>query len=79
MDGAHISTLLLTFFYRHMPEVIDNGYLYICQPPLYRVSTGKVTRYATTEKARDAADQGALARRKDQERDASSGSRGSAR
>jgi DNA gyrase subunit B len=55
VDGAHISTLLLTFFFRHMPEVIENGYLYICQPPLYRVSTGKVTRYATTEKLRDTA------------------------
>ena len=52
---SHISTLLLTFFFRHMPEVIDNGYLYICQPPLYRVSTGKVTRYATSEKERDTA------------------------
>jgi DNA gyrase subunit B len=55
VDGAHISTLLLTFFYRHMPEVIANGYLYLCQPPLYRVSTGKVTRYASTEKDRDQA------------------------
>jgi DNA gyrase subunit B len=55
VDGAHISTLLLTFFYRHMPEVIANGYLYLCQPPLYRVSTGKVTRYAATEKERDQA------------------------
>ena len=55
VDGAHISTLLLTFFYRHMPEVIENGYLYICQPPLYRVSTGKVTRYASTEKEREQA------------------------
>ena len=53
VDGAHIRTLLLTFFYRHMPQVIDEGYLYIAQPPLYRVSTGKVTRYAQTEKERD--------------------------
>ncbi len=55
VDGAHISTLLLTFFYRHMPEVIENGYLYLCQPPLYRISTGKVTRYAKDEKERDVA------------------------
>jgi DNA gyrase subunit B len=55
VDGAHISTLLLTFFFRHMPQVIDEGYLYLCQPPLYRVSTGKVTRYARDEKERDQA------------------------
>jgi DNA gyrase subunit B len=53
VDGAHIRTLLLTFFYRHMPQVISDGYLYIAQPPLYRISTGKVTRYAQSEKERD--------------------------
>ena len=45
-DGYHISTLLLTFFFRHMRELISSGKLYLAQPPLYRVHIGNETRYA---------------------------------
>ncbi len=55
VDGAHIRTLLLTLFFRHMEQLIQDGYLYIAQPPLYRVAVGKQVRYVYTDAERDAA------------------------
>ncbi|MDA0265066.1 MAG: DNA topoisomerase (ATP-hydrolyzing) subunit B [Chloroflexi bacterium] len=54
VDGSHIRTLILTFFYRRMLPLIEQGYLYIAQPPLYRIQTGRKVEYTYTEEAKDA-------------------------
>ncbi|HOR02164.1 MAG TPA: DNA topoisomerase subunit B [Candidatus Woesebacteria bacterium] len=53
VDGAHIATLLLTFMFRHMPNLIESGYVYIAMPPLFKIKQGKFTEYAYTEEEKD--------------------------
>ena len=54
VDGAHIRTLLLTFFYRYMRPLIEEGYIHIAQPPLYKITQGKTLRYVYSDKEKDA-------------------------
>lgn len=53
VDGAHIITLLLTFFFRYMDDLITNGHLFLAQPPLYRITSGKTSEYVYSEEQKD--------------------------
>lgn len=53
VDGAHISSLLMTFFYTQMPELVKNGHLYLAQPPLYRLTSGSISVYAMNDKHKE--------------------------
>jgi DNA gyrase subunit B len=91
VDGAHIRTLLLTLFYRYFREVVDGGYIYIAQPPLYRIQLGRVVRYAFSDDEKEkviaemqkaapatgkAAKMGAAAKKKAAEEEAHDGAEG---
>jgi len=53
VDGEHITTLALTFFFRHMPKIVEGGYLYVAMPPLYRVFTKKEEHYVYSDREKD--------------------------
>lgn len=53
VDGEHIETLILTFFYRHLPDIVKNGFLYVAMPPLYKIQRGKDVRYAYNDEEKD--------------------------
>jgi DNA gyrase subunit B len=53
VDGSHIQVLLLTFFFRHMRQLIDDGHIYLAKPPLYKITKGKIERYAFSDEERD--------------------------
>ena len=63
VDGSHIRTLILTFFFRRMQSLIEQGYLYIAQPPLYRVQSGRKIEYAYSEEEKDSLVDGSSSKR----------------